>query len=50
MAENPLVEQEPLVEPVETRTAGDWQPSQALRDVAELDFDRAERRGYPEAV
>ncbi|HEY3548867.1 MAG TPA: nickel pincer cofactor biosynthesis protein LarB [Propionicimonas sp.] len=27
-----------------------WQPSAALREVAELDFDRAERRGYPEAV
>ncbi|MGB8022376.1 MAG: nickel pincer cofactor biosynthesis protein LarB [Candidatus Nanopelagicales bacterium] len=27
-----------------------WQPPAALREVAELDFDRAERRGYPEAV
>lgn len=27
-----------------------WQPSAALREVAELDFDRAERRGYAEAV
>jgi NCAIR mutase (PurE)-related protein len=27
-----------------------WEPSPALRDVAELDFDRAARRGYPEAV
>jgi NCAIR mutase (PurE)-related protein len=27
-----------------------WQPSAALREVADLDFDRAERRGYPEAV
>src|SRR5436190_439241 len=27
-----------------------WEPSPALRDVAELDFDRASRRGYPEAV
>ena len=30
--------------------AEDWQPSDALREVAELDFDRAARRGYPEAV
>ena len=30
--------------------AEDWQPSEALREVAELDFDRAARRGYPEAV
>src|SRR5215510_8517916 len=29
---------------------GEWEPSQALRDVAELDFDRAARRGYPEAI
>ncbi len=28
----------------------DWQPADALRQVADLDFDRAERRGYPEAV
>jgi len=28
----------------------DWTPPAALRDVAELDFDRAARRGYPEAV
>jgi NCAIR mutase (PurE)-related protein len=28
----------------------EWQPSRALRDIAELDFDRAARRGYPEAV
>ena len=27
-----------------------WTPPAALRDVAELDFDRAARRGYPEAV
>lgn len=27
-----------------------WQPPAALREVADLDFDRAERRGYPEAV
>lgn len=27
-----------------------WRPPAALREVAELDFDRAERRGYPEAV
>ena len=27
-----------------------WQPSAALQAVADLDFDRAERRGYPEAV
>jgi pyridinium-3,5-biscarboxylic acid mononucleotide synthase len=27
-----------------------WQPSKALQDVAELDLDRAARRGYPEAV
>lgn len=27
-----------------------WQPPDALREVAELDFDRAARRGYPEAV
>jgi len=27
-----------------------WTPPPALRDVAELDFDRAARRGYPEAV
>ncbi len=27
-----------------------WQPGEALRDVAELDLDRAARRGYPEAV
>ncbi len=30
--------------------ADDWRPSAALREVAELDFDRAARRGYPEAV
>lgn len=27
-----------------------WQPPEELRHVAELDFDRAARRGYPEAV
>ncbi|HBY23618.1 MAG: nickel pincer cofactor biosynthesis protein LarB [Propionibacteriaceae bacterium] len=27
-----------------------WQPPAVLRDLADLDFDRAERRGYPEAV
>lgn len=27
-----------------------WQAPQALRDVADLDADRAHRRGYPEAV
>jgi hypothetical protein len=27
-----------------------WQPSAALQAVADLDFDRAKRRGYPEAV
>ncbi len=27
-----------------------WQPPDALREVADLDFDRAQRRGYPEAV
>lgn len=27
-----------------------WQPSEALRDVADLDLDRTARRGYPEAV
>ena len=27
-----------------------WEPSKALQDVAELDLDRAARRGYPEAV
>jgi len=27
-----------------------WVPPAALRDVADLDFDRARRRGYPEAV
>lgn len=27
-----------------------WQPPSALRDIAELDFDRAQRRGYSEAV
>lgn len=28
----------------------DWEPSEALRDIAELDLDREQRRGYPEAV
>lgn len=28
----------------------EWTPPAALRDVADLDFDRAVRRGYPEAV
>jgi pyridinium-3,5-biscarboxylic acid mononucleotide synthase len=28
----------------------DWQPPAALRDIAELDRDRAHRRGYPEAI
>ena len=27
-----------------------WQPPAELREVADLDFDRARRRGYPEAV
>lgn len=27
-----------------------WEPGEALREVAELDLDRAARRGYPEAV
>ena len=27
-----------------------WEPPAALREIADLDFDRAERRGYPEAV
>jgi NCAIR mutase (PurE)-related protein len=27
-----------------------WVPPAALREVADLDFDRARRRGYPEAV
>jgi hypothetical protein len=27
-----------------------WEPSQALRGIAELDVERAARRGYPEAV
>jgi NCAIR mutase (PurE)-related protein len=27
-----------------------WEPGRALRDIAELDLDRAARRGYPEAV
>jgi NCAIR mutase (PurE)-related protein len=27
-----------------------WQPPAALRDIAELDDDRADRRGYPEAI
>ena len=27
-----------------------WEPGEALRDIAELDLDRASRRGYPEAV
>lgn len=27
-----------------------WQPPAALREIADLDFDRAGRRGYPEAV
>ena len=30
--------------------ADDWEPSEALRDIAELDLDREQRRGYPEAV
>ena len=29
---------------------GAWEPSEALRDIAELDLDRSARRGYPEAV
>ncbi|KGN40773.1 nickel pincer cofactor biosynthesis protein LarB [Knoellia aerolata] len=28
----------------------DWEPGEALRGIAELDLDRASRRGYPEAV
>jgi hypothetical protein len=28
----------------------DWQPDESLRGLAELDHDRAARRGYPEAV
>ena len=31
-------------------TEGAWEPGEALRDIAELDLDRAARRGYPEAV
>jgi NCAIR mutase (PurE)-related protein len=27
-----------------------WQPPAELRDIAELDHDRARRRGYPEAI
>ena len=27
-----------------------WEPSRALRGIAELDVDRTARRGYPEAV
>ena len=27
-----------------------WEPGEALRGIAELDLDRASRRGYPEAV
>lgn len=27
-----------------------WQPPAVLREIADLDFDRADRRGYPEAV
>lgn len=27
-----------------------WQPPDELREIADLDFDRARRRGYPEAV
>ncbi len=30
--------------------ADEWTPPEALREIAELDFDRAERRGYAEAV
>ena len=30
--------------------ADDWEPGEALRHIAELDLDRAARRGYPEAV
>ena len=29
---------------------GSWEPGDALRGIAELDLDRARRRGYPEAV
>lgn len=29
---------------------GAWEPGEALRSIAELDLDRAARRGYPEAV
>lgn len=29
---------------------GAWQPPTALREIADLDHDRAHRRGYPEAV
>ncbi len=28
----------------------EWQPSADLRDIADLDFDRQARRGYPEAI
>ncbi|KGN30893.1 1-(5-phosphoribosyl)-5-amino-4-imidazole-carboxylate carboxylase [Knoellia sinensis KCTC 19936] len=30
--------------------ADEWEPGEALRDIADLDLDRAARRGYPEAV
>ena len=30
--------------------AEDWQPQRPLRELAELDHDRVQRRGYPEAV
>ena len=29
---------------------GQWQPSAELRAIADLDLDRQQRRGYPEAV
>jgi len=38
-----------VAEPDEAPSAA-WQPPAELSRVADLDFDRAERRGYPEAV
>ena len=39
-----------MAKPDEARPDQVWQPPAALLEVAGLDFDRAERRGYPEAV
>lgn len=42
---------DPAVERAGTAVpSGDWQPADALREVADLDLDRTARRGYPEAV